>query len=97
MCVSGQGRRLENLEFTPRNLYRLFHCLYDVRTEWVCLRFHSGSQVFSADEYPFQDTRYNLRPGNPLCERILVTSYSSLLSISSGGGFMKFGPCSAVL
>ena len=52
--------------------------------------------MFSTEEYPFQDTRYVCWPGVPQCERILATLYSSSLSISSGGGFMKFGPCLAV-
>ena len=48
--------------------------------------------MFSAEEYPFHDTRYDRRPGDPLCERISAISYSSSLSISSGGGFMMLGP-----
>ena len=55
-----------------------------------------GSHVFSAAEYPFQDTRYCLHPHVPWCERILSILYSSSPSIRSGGGLEKFSPCSRV-
>ena len=34
-------------------------CLYLLRREAECWRLDSGSQVFSADEYPFHAVRYN--------------------------------------
>ena len=94
----GKGeRRLENTGFAPCNLlYIPFQCLYFFSSVWACCRFVSDSQVFSVEEYPFQDTRYVHRPGDPQCERISATSYSSSPSISSGGGFAKFGLCLAV-
>ena len=61
-----------------------------------CQRFDSGSQVFSAEEYPFHVVRYNRRALGPLWERIASTSYSSSLSMMSGGGFRKEGPCASV-
>ena len=92
-----EDRQLENPQFAPHILpYNLFCCLYVFRRVWAYCKFISGSQVFSADEYPFQDTKYVHQPGDPWCERILATLYSSSPSISSGGGFMKFGPCSVV-
>ena len=90
------GKAARELKVHTTQPYKLFRCLYCFRTIWGCHRFFSGSQVFSTEEYPFQDTRYNCQLGDPLCERILAISYSSSLSISSGGGFMKFGMCSAV-
>ena len=51
----------------------------------------SGSQVFSAAEYPFQDIRYFRQLFSPLCESIALTSYSSSLSMMSGGGSEKEG------
>ena len=96
VSTSRGERWLENTGFAPCSfLYILFCCLYFFNRVWACRRFVLGSQVFSAEEYPFQDTRYVRRPGDPRCERMLATSYSSSPSISSGGGFMKFGPCSA--
>ena len=32
---------------------------------WACCKFHSGSQVFSADEYPFQERDKNNGQGIP--------------------------------
>ena len=55
-----------------------------------------GSHVFSAAEYPFQDTRYCLRPCVLWCKRILSILYSSSPLIQSSGGLEKFGPCSGV-
>ena len=55
-----------------------------------------GSHVFSAAEYPFQDTRYCLCPHILQCERILSISYSSSPPITSGGGLEKFSLCSRV-
>ena len=40
--------------------------------------------------------RYNLQAFGPLWERMALTSYSSLLSMMSGGGFRKVGPCDSV-
>ena len=62
----------------------------------MCLRFDSGSQVFSNDGYPFHMVRYFCRPEDPWCEIICSTSYSSLVPIKSGGGFEKLGPCGSV-
>ena len=62
----------------------------------ACCRFPSGSHVFSAAEYPFQDTRYYLHPCVLQCERILSILYSFSPPIRSGGGLEKFGPCSGV-
>ena len=62
--------------------------------EWR--RLDSGSQVFSTAEYPFQDVRYFQQLFGPLCERIALTSYSSSLSITSGGGSKKDGPYASV-
>ena len=92
-----QRGSLRTFKFTPCNPYIPFCCLYDIKMADVFFKFCSGSQVFSAEEYPFQDTRYNLQPGDPWCERISVTLYSSSPSISSGGGLMKFGLCLAIL
>ena len=89
-------RQLKNLEFAPHSLYKPLCCLYNFRIVWACQRFFSGPQVFSMEEYHFQDTRYIRQPGDPLCERISAISYSSSPSISSGGGFMKFSLCLAV-
>ena len=61
-----------------------------------CWRLDSGSQVFSAEEYPFHAVRYNLRALGPLWERMASTSYSFSLLITSGGGFRKEGPCISV-
>ena len=61
-----------------------------------CQRLDSGSQVFSAEEYPFHVIRYSHWDFGPLCERIASTSYSSSLSMMSGGGFKKVGPCGLV-
>ena len=52
--------------------------------------------MFSAAEYPFQDIRYFQQLFGPLCERIALTSYSSLLSMTSGGGSEKDGPYASV-
>ena len=59
VCVYGndEGRWLENSMFAPRNPYIPFCCLYDDKTVRAFFKFRSGSQVFSAEEYPFQDTR----------------------------------------
>ena len=40
--------------------------------------------------------RYFRCPGDPLCETILSTSYSSSDPIMTGGGDKKFGPCVTV-
>ena len=96
MCGGGKGRWLKNVTFALCNPYIPFWCLYDDRTVCVCFKFCSGSHVFSVGKYPFQDTRYDLWPGDPQCERISATLDSSSLSISSGGGLMKFSLCSAV-
>ena len=48
--------------------------------------------MFSAAEYPFQDTKYCLCPHVLQCEGILSISYSSSPLIRSGGGLEKFGP-----
>ena len=55
-----------------------------------------GFHIFSAAEYPFQDTRYCFCSRIPRCERILSISYSSSSPIRSGGGLEKFGPYSRV-
>ena len=52
--------------------------------------------MFSAAEYPFQDIRYFQQLFGPLCERIALTSYSSLLSMTSGGGSEKDSPYALV-
>ena len=55
-----KGRRLENTQVRTTQLcsiYRFRRCLYSASVVWACCKFPSGSQVFSADEYPFQDTR----------------------------------------
>ena len=62
--------------------------------EWQ--RLDLGSQVFSAAEYPFQDIRYFRQLFGPLCERIASISYSSLLSMTSGGGSEKDDPYALV-
>ena len=61
-----------------------------------CQRFDSGSQVFSAEEYPFHVVRYNRRALGPLWERMASTSYSFLLLMTSSGRFRKEGPCASV-
>ena len=96
MGESGQGGSSRTCSSHHATFYGPTHCLYTLRIVCVCVRFLSSSQVFSAEEYPFQDTRYDHQPGDPLCERILAILYSSSPSISSGGGFAKFGLCSAV-
>ena len=53
-----------------------------------------GFPSVSTVEYPFQDIRYFWRLFGPLCERIASTSYSSSLSMMSGGGSKKDGPYS---
>ena len=62
--------------------------------EWW--RLLSGSQVFSDDGYPFHAVRYNLRVVGPLWERIASTSYSSSLSMTSGGGDENDGPYDSI-
>ena len=62
--------------------------------EWW--RLDSGSQVFSAEKYPFHTVRYNHRDFRPLCERIASISYSFLLSMMSGGGFENARSCALV-
>ena len=62
----------------------------------MCRRLDSGSQVFSNDGYPFHAVRYFRLPEGPQCEMICSTSYSSSVSIRSGGGFEKLGPCVSV-
>ena len=62
----------------------------------MCLRFDSGSQVFSDNGYPFHAVRYFHHPEDPWCEIIHLTSYSSSVPIKSGGGFEKLGPCVSV-
>ena len=57
VCGGGKGRQLKNDMFAPCNLYMPFCCLYDDKTADACFKFCSGSQVFSTEEYPFQDTR----------------------------------------
>ena len=51
-----------------------------------------------AGEYPFQRTRYCFFFHLPkVCSlRIFSTSHSGSSSMMSGGGWRKFGPCSAV-
>ena len=58
--------------------------------EWW--RLISGSQVFSDKGYPSHAVRDNLRALGPLWERMASTSYSSLLSMMSGGGDENEGP-----
>ena len=70
--------------------------LYSEIRGWALPRFLSGFHVSSAVEYPFHLIRKVQRPGFPLCLRIASTSYSSSLSIRSGGGQRKLGPCSDV-
>ena len=62
--------------------------------EWW--RLDLDSQVFSPAEYPFQDVRYFQQLFGRLCERIALTLYSSLLSMTSGGGSEKDGPYASV-
>ena len=54
-------------------------------------RLDSGSQVFLTEEYPFHAVRYSHQDFRPLCERIASTSYSSSLSITSGGAMCLSG------
>ena len=62
--------------------------------EWQ--RLDSGSQVFLVEEYPFHVVRYSCQDFGSLCERNASTSYSSSLSMTSGEGFKKAGPCASV-
>ena len=62
----------------------------------MCLRFDSGSHVFSDDGYPFHAVRYFHCSEVPWCEIIHSTSYSSSVPIKSGGGLKKLGPCVSV-
>ena len=62
--------------------------------EWQ--RFISGSHVFSNEGYPFHAVRYNLWALGPLWERMASTSYSSSLSMMSGGGDGNEGPYGSV-
>ena len=62
--------------------------------EWQ--RLLSGSQVFSDEGYPFHAVRYNLQALGPLWERMASTSYSSSLSMTSGGGDENEGPYGSV-
>ena len=52
----------------------------------------SGSQLFSDDGYPSHFTRYLLLVPLPRCEMMASTSYSSWLSMMSGGGNANAGP-----
>ena len=53
VSTSRGERQLENTGFTPHSfLYIPFCCLYFFNRVWACHRFVSGSQVFSAEEYP---------------------------------------------
>ena len=53
---------------------------------WEFERFSTGSQVLSSIGYPFQCTRYLSFPRYIFESTISSTSYSSTLSIISGGG-----------
>ena len=70
--------------------------LYSVIRGWAFPRFLSGSQVSSMAEYPFHLIRKVQQPGLPLCLRTTSTLYYFSLSIRSGGGWRKLGPCSEV-
>ena len=52
--------------------------------------------MFLVEEYLFHVVRYSCQDFGPLCERIALTSYSSSLSMTLGGGFKKVGPCASV-
>ena len=52
--------------------------------------------MFSEEGYPFHVVRYNLRALGPLWERMDSTSYSSSLSMTSGGGDENDGPYDSV-
>ena len=52
--------------------------------------------MFSDEGYPFHAVRYNLQVVGPLWERIASTSYSSSLSMMSGGGDENKGPYDSV-
>ena len=52
--------------------------------------------MFSDEGYPFHAVRYNLRVEGPLWERIASTSYSSSLSMTSGGRDENDGPYDSV-
>ena len=52
--------------------------------------------MFLAEEYSFHTVKYNRQDFRPLCERIASTLYSSSLSMMSGGGLEKVGPCASV-
>ena len=52
--------------------------------------------MFSAAEYPFQDVRYFWWLFGPLCERIALTSYFSLLFMTLGGSSKKDGSYASV-
>ena len=52
--------------------------------------------MFSDEGYPFHVVRYNLWAVGPLWERMASTSYSSLLSMTSGGGGENEGPYDSV-
>ena len=62
--------------------------------EWW--RLVLGSHVFSDEGYPFHAVRYNLQALGPLWERMASTSYSSSLSMTSGGGDENEGPYGSV-
>ena len=70
--------------------------LYLWTSGWALPRFLSGFHVSSAVEYPFHQIRKVQCPGFPRCPRTTSTLYSSSLSIRSGGGQRKLGPCSVV-
>src|SRR6266571_8691401 len=61
-------------------------------------RFSFGSQELSLVGYPFHLTRKCILHPQPLgcTSRIFSTSNSCSLSIRSGGGWVKFGPCSSI-
>ena len=56
----------------------------------------SGSHWFSDDGYPSHLTRYLRLLPFPRCERMASTSYSSWLSMISGGGWVNEGPWESV-
>ena len=58
--------------------------------------FSHSSQKLWALEYPFQQIRYCFSNYCVLMSRICSTFHSGLPSMRSGGGSVKFSPCSSI-
>src|SRR5487761_836250 len=72
-----------------------WHLWYVERSSGAC-RCSFGSQELCASEYPFHLTRYCVLRRLTLESSMSSTSHSGCPSTKSGGGSVKFWPCSGV-